>query len=65
LRDLLEAMVAEVEADELMIQDLIATASDRLASYRLIAEAFDLRGNARRQALSVAGSASRGNSHAG
>ena len=64
LRDLLEAMVAEVEADELMIQDLIGTASDRLASYRLIAEAFDLRGDARRQALTVAGSVSRGDSHA-
>lgn len=50
LRDLLEAMVAEVKADELMIQDLIATPSDRLASYRLIAEAFDLRGNVHRQA---------------
>jgi len=44
LRDLLEAMVAEVEADELIIQDLIGTPSDRLASYRLIAEAFDLPG---------------------
>lgn len=46
LRDLLECMVAEVEADELMIQDLIATPRERLASYRLIAEVFELDGNA-------------------
>ena len=45
LREVLESMVAEVEADELMIQDLIASPMERLASYRLIAEAFDLRGN--------------------
>ena len=46
LRELLEAMVAEVNADELIIQDLIAAPDDRLASYSLIAEAFDLRGGA-------------------
>jgi len=51
LREVLEAMVAEVGADELMIQDVIATPSDRLASYRLIAEAFDLRGSAPRRAV--------------
>ena len=44
LRELLEAMVAEVEADELILQDLIGTPSDRLASYGLIAEAFNLPG---------------------
>jgi hypothetical protein len=48
-------MVAEVEADELMIQDLIAVPADRLASYRLIAEVFDLRGNAPFQAASAVG----------
>jgi hypothetical protein len=42
-------MVAEVQADELMIQDLIAAPADGLASYRLIAEVFDLRGNAPHQ----------------
>ena len=51
-------MVAEVQADELMIQDLIGVAADRLASYRLIAEVFDLRGNAPRQAPTAAGSPS-------
>jgi hypothetical protein len=63
LRELLAAMVAEVEADELIIQDLIGTPSDRLASYRLIAEAFDLPGGAPRQATTV-GSAVAGDTHA-
>ena len=44
MRELLEAMVAEVEADEPMVQDLIGEPADRLTSYRLIAEVFDLRG---------------------
>jgi luciferase family oxidoreductase group 1 len=65
LRELLEAMVAEVEADELIIQDLIGAPSDRLASYRLIAEAFDLPGGARPQAATAAGSAAAGDAHAG
>ena len=46
LRELLEAMVAEVKADELIIQDLIGAPDERLASYSLIAETFDLRGGA-------------------
>jgi luciferase family oxidoreductase group 1 len=58
LRALVQAMVAEVQADELMIQDLIGVAADRLASYRLIAEVFDLRGDAPRQAATAAGSPS-------
>jgi luciferase family oxidoreductase group 1 len=65
LRELLDAMVAEVQADELIIQDLIGTPSDRLASYRLIAEAFDLPGGAPRQAATAAGSPLAGDAHAG
>jgi len=64
LRQMLEAMVAEVGADELMIQDLIATPGDRLTSYRLIAEAFDLRGGAPRPAVTAAGSVLDGDAHA-
>ena len=56
LREVLEAMGAEVDADELMIQDLIAAPTDRLASYRLIAEIFDLRGNAADKSATAAGS---------
>jgi luciferase family oxidoreductase group 1 len=65
LRELLDAMVAEVQAGELIIQDLIGTPSDRLASYRLIAEAFDLPGGAPRQAATATGSAAAGDAHAG
>ena len=65
LRELLDAMVAEVQAGELIIQDLIGTPSDRLASYRLIAEAFDLPGGAPRQAATAAGSPLAGDAHAG
>ena len=64
LRGVLEAMVAEVGADELMIQDLIASPSDRLASYRLIADAFDLRGGTAPQPPAGAGSVSGGGLHA-
>lgn len=64
LREVLEAMVAEVRADELMIQDLIAAPSDRLTSYRLIAEAFDLRSNAPLRAPAVSAAASEGDTHA-
>ena len=42
LRDILDSMVTEVAADELMIQDLIAEPEDRLASYRLIADTLRL-----------------------
>ena len=64
LREMLEAMVAEVEADELIIQDLMATPSDWFASYRLIAEVFDLPGGAPREANTAAGSATIGDAHA-
>jgi hypothetical protein len=52
-RDTLQSMAAEVEADEIIIQDLIAQRSDRLTSYRLLAESFDLRGNAEQQPVSA------------
>ena len=55
LRDVLDAMVVEVGADELMIHDLIATPSDRLTSYHLIADAFELRASARPGAPARAG----------
>lgn len=42
LRDMLETMAAEVGADELILQDLIAQPSDRQRSYELIADAFGL-----------------------
>lgn len=44
LRETLEAMAAEVGADELMLQDLIADPADRRLSYELIARAFELSG---------------------
>ena len=47
------SMAAEVEADEIVIQDLIADPTDRLTSYRLIAQAFDLRSNAEPYAVSA------------
>ena len=53
LRELLEAMIAEVQADELMIQDLIGAPADRLASYRLIAEVFELRNVSRRPVIAA------------
>ena len=53
LRDTLQSMAAEVEADEIIIQDLIAQRSDRLTSYRLLAESFDLRGTAEQQPVSA------------
>jgi luciferase family oxidoreductase group 1 len=53
LRDTLQSMAAEVEADEIIIQDLIAQRSDRLTSYRLLAESFDLRGNTEQQPVSA------------
>jgi hypothetical protein len=46
-------MAAEVEADEITIQDFIAERSDRLTWYRLLAESFDLRGNAKQQPVSA------------
>ncbi|MFF3874544.1 MsnO8 family LLM class oxidoreductase [Streptomyces sp. NPDC001978] len=52
LRDILQSMAAEVEADEVIIQDLIAQPEDRLTSYRLLAESFDLRGN-RQESIST------------
>ena len=42
LREMLEAMAAEVGADELVLQDLIAEPADRQRSYELIAQAFEL-----------------------
>jgi luciferase family oxidoreductase group 1 len=42
LREMLEAMAAEVGADEFVLQDLIADPADRQRSYRLIADAFEL-----------------------
>jgi len=42
LRELLEAMAAEVGADEFVLQDLIADPLARQHSYRLIGEAFEL-----------------------
>ncbi|MGW1707722.1 MsnO8 family LLM class oxidoreductase [Streptomyces sp. NPDC002206] len=53
LRDIVQSMAAEVEADEMIIQDLIAQPEDRLTSYRLLAESFDLRGN-RQESVSAA-----------
>jgi hypothetical protein len=38
----LEEMVAATGADELMLQDMIARPADRLRSYELIADVFDL-----------------------
>lgn len=52
LRDVLQSMAAEVEADEMIIQDIIAQPEDRLTSYRLLAESFDLPGN-RRESISA------------
>jgi luciferase family oxidoreductase group 1 len=52
LRDVLQSMAAEVEADEMIIQDIIAQPEDRLTSYPLLAESFDLRGN-RRESISA------------
>ena len=43
LCDILDAMVTEVAADELMIQDLIAEPEDRLESYRLMADTLHLK----------------------
>ncbi len=42
LREIVKAMAEEVQADEVIIQDLIAEPHDRLRSYGLIAEAFEL-----------------------
>lgn len=53
LRETLQSMAAEVEADEIIIQDLIAQRRDRLTSYRLLAESFDLRGNAEHEPVSA------------
>jgi luciferase family oxidoreductase group 1 len=55
MRDILESMAAEVEADEVIIQDLIAQPDDRLTSYRLLAESLDLRGNARQAVSTTSG----------
>ncbi len=40
LSSMLEQLAAEAEADEVMVQDLIADQADRLRSYALLAEAF-------------------------
>jgi luciferase family oxidoreductase group 1 len=53
MRDTIESMAAEVEADEIIIQDLIAQPNDRLTSYRLLAESFDLRAHAKQQSVST------------
>ena len=42
VRETLEEMVAATGADELMLQDMIARPADRLRSYELIADVFDL-----------------------
>ena len=42
VRALIEECVAETGADEVVIQDLIAEPDDRIRSYELIAEAFEL-----------------------
>jgi alkanesulfonate monooxygenase SsuD/methylene tetrahydromethanopterin reductase-like flavin-dependent oxidoreductase (luciferase family) len=42
VRELLEEMAATTGVDELMLQDMIARPADRLRSYELIADVFDL-----------------------
>ena len=42
VREMLEELVAITEVDEVILQDLIARPGDRLRSYELIADAFDL-----------------------
>lgn len=46
VREMLEVMAADLGADEIVVQDLIASQVDRQESYALIADAFDLRGPA-------------------
>jgi luciferase family oxidoreductase group 1 len=46
LAELIEAMAAEVAAEEVMIQDMILDQRARLRSYELLAEAFALTGSA-------------------
>jgi luciferase family oxidoreductase group 1 len=53
LRDTLQAIADEVEADEVTVQDFIAEPGYRLTSYRLLAEAFGLRGNTEQKPASV------------
>lgn len=43
VREMLEIMAADLGADEIVLQDLIGRRDDRLRSYELLAEAFDLR----------------------
>ncbi|GEM_PF-1219475 len=43
VRDTLEQMITESQADEVMIQDLIADPADRRRSHELLAEAFGYR----------------------
>ncbi|MFE4991558.1 hypothetical protein [Streptomyces mirabilis] len=57
LRDILQSMAAEVEADEMINQDLIAQPEDRLTSYRLLAESFDLRGSRQESVSATTGGA--------
>lgn len=42
VHEMLQVMAADVGAHEIVVQDLIADQKDRLASYELIAEAFEL-----------------------
>ncbi|WP_256259233.1 MsnO8 family LLM class oxidoreductase [Streptomyces mirabilis] len=57
LRDILQSMAAEMEADEMIIQDNIAQPEDRRTSYRLLAESFDLRGNRQESVSATTGGA--------
>ena len=38
----MEKMAAETQADEIMVQNMIADPGDRLRSHELLAEAFDV-----------------------
>jgi alkanesulfonate monooxygenase SsuD/methylene tetrahydromethanopterin reductase-like flavin-dependent oxidoreductase (luciferase family) len=42
VRDMLEVMAADLGAEEIVVQDLIARRTDRIRSYELLAGAFDL-----------------------
>lgn len=51
--DALDQLGGLPKPDEIIIQDLIAQRSDRLTSYRLLAEAFDLRGDTEQHPVSA------------
>ena len=42
VREMLEIMAADLGAEEIVLQDMVARRTDRLRSYELLAEAFEL-----------------------